>query len=346
MARPRKALEQITNTLPSLVSESKPPTHASQQTPRTSESPSGRMEEEVMTPAETVATDVDNSVPMYVVPVTEVPEDIDQTDMDNPFTCSPYANDAYQYLMLIQGKLRPNPRYMAMQPQLNARIRTYCIDWAVDLHRLLSQTYQTSLQADTLFITISIFDRFLSRKVVSYEKVYLLMLSCFFVASKFEETYYPSIEQLLKFCPEVGTKDELLKMERIILNELRYSLGAPTALTFLKRFAKAAHADSTVGMIARFIAEYSLTSYSLTTTYLPSQIAAASISHALRITGRPPWSATLQHYTMMSYEDLLPILRELKETVKKAPIQKTHAIFTKYSAIKYLRAATIAVANI
>jgi hypothetical protein len=206
--------------------------------------------------------------------------------------------------------------------------------------------YQTSLQADTLFSCISIFDRFLSNKIVSKEKVYLVILGCFFVSSKFEETFYPSVDQLLKFAPELGSREDLLKVERIILNELKYSLGGPTALTFLKRYAKVARADPTVGMIARFIAEYSMSSYSLSTNYLPSHIAAAAIAHGLRIVGRPPWTATLQFYTGFRYDQLLQCMQEMKEFVKKAPGLKTQAVFKKYSQPKYLQAALIAVAHI
>ncbi|KAA6376725.1 MAG: putative cyclin B, partial [Streblomastix strix] len=224
-----------------------------------------------------------SGVPSYTIPDDEPVEDIDKEDRDNQFTCSQYSNDVYQYLRDLQVQLQPNPNYMQQQIHISSKLRAYCVDWVVDLHRTLSQTYQTSLQADTLFLSISLFDRFLSRKVVSQEKLYLVALGCFFVASKFEETYYPSVDQLLKFAPDVGKKEDLLKMERIILSELRYSLGAPTPLTFLKRYAKAAHADSTVGMLSRFMSEYSLTSYPLCTKYLPSHIAAASISHALRI---------------------------------------------------------------
>jgi G2/mitotic-specific cyclin 1/2 len=235
---------------------------------------------------------------------------------------------------------------MTRQPQITPKIRAYCIDWVVELHRLLSQTYQTSIQADTLFSCICLFDRFLSNKIVSKEKIYLVILGCFFVSSKFEETFYPSADQLLKFAPQLGNREDLLKVERIILNELKYSLGAPTALTFLKRFAKAAHADATIGMVSRFITEYSLSSYSLSTNYLPSHIAAASIALALRIVGRPPWSATLQYYTGFTYEQLMPCMQEMRELVQKAPTLKTQAIYKKYSQAKYLQASLITVAHI
>lgn len=221
-----------------------------------------------------------------------------------------------------------------------------CVDWLIDLHRRLSQKYQTSLQADTLFISISLLDRFLSKKIIATEKLQLLGLGCFFIAAKFEETYYPSVEQLLQFTPHIDKKEDLLKMERIILNELTYSLGCPTPLTFLKRFAKAAAADSTIGMIARFLAEYSMMCYYIATHYLPSEIAAAAISHALRIVGRAPWTATLQRYSGYSYEYLHDLLIIMKQWVVKAPILLTQTAYKKYSQNKYLKAAVIAVVRI
>ena len=202
------------------------------------------------------------------------------------------------------------------------------------------------MQLDTLFLAVSIFDRFLSRRTIPAEKINLAALGAFYVASKFEETYYPTIDQMLKFVPAAGKKDDVLLMERIILSDLRYTLGAPTAVTFLKRYAKASYADSPIGMLARFICEHSLLSYTLTTNYPPSMIAAASIAHALRCVQRAPWTATLQHYSGYKYEDLLPCMSELRDHVKRAPQMKLRTIYKKYAEQKYLKAALQAVQNI
>ena len=286
-------------------------------------------------------------VPSYQVPEAELAANIDEPDMGNPFTVAIYAETVYGHLSYLEQRLRPTPNYMLRQPQINAQHRAQAINRLIDLHRALSQKYQTSLQADTLFISFSLLDRFLSRKQIAEDKLDLAALGCFFIAAKFEETYYPSIEQLLAFCTHRQyTKEELIKIERIILTELRYSLGCPTPLTFLKRFAKAANADSNIGMVARFLAEHSMISYRLATNYLPSQIAAAAISHALRITGRPPWTATLQHYSGYSYNDLLPLMREMKEWLMRVPVMVTQAAFSKYSQQKYLRASYLALARL
>lgn len=252
----------------------------------------------------------------------------------------------YIYLKELELKYKLPPNFMQIQTQVTPKLRAYCIDWQVDLHKQLSQTFGRSLQIDTLFFSISILDRFLARKVISVDKLRLVGLGCFYIACKFEETYYPSINQLLRLIPDAGKKDDVLRIEQVILDELRFCLGGPTPIVFLKRYAKAAHADSMIGMLSRFMSEYSLSNYSLTSNYLPSIIAATAISHALRISNLPPWSATLQHYTGYSYNDLKSCLVDMKEIIKKAPLLKTQAIYKKYSEQKYLKAAITAVQKI
>lgn len=288
----------------------------------------------------------DNCVPYFVVPEGEEIEDIDTQNRENEFSCAVYVEDVYNYLKELEVKHRLPPDFMRIQANITPRLRAYCIDWQVEMHRQLSAILPHSLNVDTLFLAISILDRFLSKRAISVGKLNLLGLTSFYIAGKFEETYYPSINQLLLLVPEAGKKDDVIRMEKIVLDELHYSLGAPTSLHFLKRFTYAAHADSLIGMLSRFIAEYSFTNYTLTSTYLPSQIAAAATAHALRIVARPPWSATLVRHTGYTYEELRPCLVEMKNVVKRAPLLKTQSIYRKYAQIKYLQAAIIAVQKI
>lgn len=287
-----------------------------------------------------------DSVPRYVVPDDEQREDIDINDLNNEYAVAIYAEDVYKYLKEMEFKYRPMPDYMSHQEHITPRLRAYCVDWLVEMHKHLSQAFEKPLQLDTLFLSISILDRFLARKSIAADRLHLVGLGAFYIASKFEETYYPSIDQLLRFAPEIMRKDDVIRIERIILNELRFVLGVPTSICFLKRYAKVAHADPMIGMLSRFMTEYAMSSYSISTNFLPSQIAAAATAHALRIVNRHPWTATLQYYTGYTYEELRPVLVELKDAVKKAPTLKTQAIYKKYADNKYLRAAVIAVQKI
>jgi hypothetical protein len=53
-------------------------------------------EDQVTTPSAGLA------IPYYDVPAAELVEDIDLEDIDNPFTCSVYAQDVYKYLQMLQ----------------------------------------------------------------------------------------------------------------------------------------------------------------------------------------------------------------------------------------------------
>ncbi|KAH7816905.1 putative Cyclin [Monocercomonoides exilis] len=223
--------------------------------------------------------------------------DIDKDDKENIYFCSEYVEDIFKYYKQLEIQHRPTHNYLQAQSFITERHRRCCIDFIVHLHQHLSDTIRSSLQLDTLFLAVSLFDRFLCKRNVAQEKLPLLCVGCLFVACKFEETCYPSLDQMIRAVPSIGSSNDVLRIERIILSELRYSLGVPTAVTFLRRYAKAAQTSREEGMVARFICELSLMSGRLSLCCLPSQIASAALGLALSIIGKTPWTPTLVHYT-------------------------------------------------
>ncbi|KAK2957180.1 putative G2/mitotic-specific cyclin-B [Blattamonas nauphoetae] len=292
-------------------------------------------------PAATVPTDL-KPIPVYNIPLSEKREDLDYEDRHQPMMCTPFVNESYEYLKELEIRWRVTPGYMNLQNSITPKHRAYCVDWLVDFHKKLSSQYKVPLQLDTLYLTVNILDRFLSKSVAPQDKLNLIAVASFFIASKFEETYYPSIEHLIKSAPSPLRKSEILRMESTILDTLQFKLGAPTSYQFLKRYAKASRADQNVGMISRFLCENALTSYSLSTNYTPSMVAAASVSHALTIVGRAPWTATLQHYTGYTHADIINCMMEMQDAVRKTPLLKTQAVYRKYAQAKYLKCAIVA----
>lgn len=58
-----------------------------------------------------------------------------------------------------QRKFHVPPTYMQSQPQINARMRAILVDWLVQVH------LKFSLLQETLYLTISIVDRYLAVSV-------------------------------------------------------------------------------------------------------------------------------------------------------------------------------------
>jgi hypothetical protein len=62
------------------------------------------------------------------------------------------------------------------------------------------------------------------------------------IASKYEEVWAPEVRDFVYISDRAYTRDQILNMEKIMLNVLRFNLTVPTPYNFLNRFFKAAGA--------------------------------------------------------------------------------------------------------
>ena len=110
------------------------------------------------------------------------------------------------------------------------------------------------------------------------------------VASKYEEIYSPEVADFLYISADTYSREDILKMEKLILLTLDFNLASPTTLTFLRRYSKAALSDSSMHTVSKYLSELSLLEYSML-QYLPSMVAASSVYLARLIVGveGPVW---------------------------------------------------------
>ena len=90
-----------------------------------------------------------------------------------------YRNKIHSFILHQEAKYLPATNYFRDQPHINAKHRERMVS------RLIFQQVTLGLQPETLFITVNIMDRYLSRKRLSEEQLELLAISALFVASKF-----------------------------------------------------------------------------------------------------------------------------------------------------------------
>ncbi|RWV84881.1 hypothetical protein GW17_00053371 [Ensete ventricosum] len=99
---------------------------------------------------------------------------------DDPQMCAHYASDIYQYLksMEVEAKRRPSPNYMeTVQSDVTVNMRAILVDWLVEV----AEEYK--LVSDTLFLTVSYIDRFLSFNAINRHRLQLLGVSSMLIAS-------------------------------------------------------------------------------------------------------------------------------------------------------------------
>ncbi|KAK2660193.1 hypothetical protein Ddye_006726 [Dipteronia dyeriana] len=236
----------------------------------------------------------------------EAEVDVDPA-LDDPQMCEPYVTDIYDYLrsMEVEPKRRPLPDYIEkVQKDISANMRGILVDWLVEV----SEEYK--LLSDSLYLTISYIDRFLSSNVINRQKLQLLGVSSMLIASKYEEINPPNVEDFCYITDNTYTKQEMVKMEADVFKSLKFEMGNPTTKTFLRRLSRVSQEDYKTSslqleFLGYYLAELSLLDYSCV-KFLPSLVA-ASVIYLARFITRPkvhPWNPTLQQYSGYKTSDI------------------------------------------
>ncbi|ONK60020.1 uncharacterized protein A4U43_C08F13370 [Asparagus officinalis] len=266
------------------------------------------------------------------------------SDLDDPQMCPHYATDIHQYLrsMEVEAKRRPMVNFIEkVQTDVTANMRGILVDWLIEV----AEEYK--LASDTLYLTISYIDRYLSSNVLNRQKLQLLGVSAMLIASKYEEITPPHVEDFCYITDNTYTKQEVVKMESDILKFLNFEMGNPTIKTFLRRFIKAGLDDSkyndlNLEFLANYIAELSLVDYGCV-QFLPSTVAASAVFLA-RLTLLPdshPWSSKLQqqtNYKLSDLKDCIKALHDLQLNKKKSSLT---AVREKYKQHKFKFVTTL-----
>jgi G2/mitotic-specific cyclin-B, other len=167
---------------------------------------------------------------------------------------------------------------MSKQTEINERMRAILIDWVIEVqHRL-------TLMPESLYLTVYIVDQYLSSENVPKKELQLVGVSAMLVASKYEEIWAPLVGPPLQMlfrqrvfltkCPTVPlihlfisqldnkcnkqvkdllcisdnafSREQVLRTEKAILNQLQWNLTVPTMYMFLARYLKAAKGNKEV----------------------------------------------------------------------------------------------------
>jgi len=279
------------------------------------------------------AIDVD----MAGMAIADPVKDIDQADVGNPQCVTEYVGDIMQHLRATETKWLPSPDYMHAQTDINEKMRAILIDWLIDVH------LKFKLVPETMNLTVNIIDRFLSAKHVARKKLQLVGVTAMLIASKYEEIYAPEVKDFVYISDKAYSRDEILKMESLMLNTLSFNLTVPSSLQFVGRFAKASgfakdeskESQKFIGL-ANYIAELMLQEYFMI-KYLPSMVAASATYLAIKIMNkdRGVWSATMHRYTQYSEAALANCSNDLYGLVKAARSSALGAVKKKYSQPKF-----------
>ncbi|KNA12800.1 hypothetical protein SOVF_122630 [Spinacia oleracea] len=259
--------------------------------------------------------------------------DIDGRDAKNPLAVTDYIDDLYLYYKRMEACSCVSPDYMSQQFDINEKMRAILIDWLVEVH------YKFELREETLFLTVHLIDRFLAKYTMVRKKLQLVGLIAMLLACKYEEVSVPVVEDLIFISDKAYTREDLLDMEKIMLNTLQFNISLPTPYVFLRRYMKAAESDKKLELLCSYLIELSLVEYEMI-KFSPSLLAAAAVYTALcSLYGFKQWNKTCEFYTNYSEDQLLECSRLMVTFHQKAGTGKLSGVHRKYSTSKFGYAA-------
>lgn len=267
--------------------------------------------------------------------------DIDSKLKDSPIWTS-YAPDIYTSIHVRECERRPLANYMeTLQQDITPGMRGILVDWLVEV------ADEFKLVPDTLYLAVNLIDRFLSQRLITKRRLQLLGITCMLISSKYEEICAPGVEDFCVITDNTYSRQEVLKMEKEVLNLLHFQLAVPTIKTFLRRFIQVAQTSSKVAQadlefLANYLAELALVEYSFL-QFQPSKIAASAVLLARWTLNQSehPWNPTLEHYTNYKASELKTTVLELIDLQLNTKGCRLNAVREKYQHQKFNSVANL-----
>ncbi|KAE8636172.1 hypothetical protein XENTR_v10002868 [Xenopus tropicalis] len=314
--RPRNALGDIGNQISKAKVPLKRATKALRKPPVEKSEKLIVPEDYVPKEAETPVPDSPNPMETSVCVIEEIPpafssalipiKDVDAEDSDNPMLCSDYVKDIYCYLRNMEVHLR------------------------------------FKLLQETMSMTIAILDRFLQENPVPKKLLQLAGVSAMFIACKYEEIYCPSIGDFAFVTDHTYTKSQIRNMEMQILRVLKFDIGRPLPLHFLRRASKIGEVDSVHHTLAKYLIELVMTDYDMVHVP-PSQLAAAAFCLAMKILNSGEWTPVLEHYMAYKESSLMPVMQHIAKNIVKVNGGHTKflSVKSKYSSSRQMKVSCL-----
>ncbi|XP_056408439.1 G2/mitotic-specific cyclin-B1 isoform X2 [Hyla sarda] len=258
-------------------------------------------------------------------------KDVDEEDSDNPMLCSDYVKDIYCYLMDLEAVHAIKVNYLQGQ-EVNGNMRAILVDWLVQVHQ------RFRLLQETMFMTVSILDRFLQENPVPKKLLQLAGVTAMFIACKYEEIYCPTIGDFSFVTDHTYTKAQIRNMEMQILTVLKFDIGRPLPLHFLRRASKIGEVDASLHTLAKYLMELAMLDYDMA-HFPPSQVAAAAFCLSQKVLDGGEWTPTLQHYMVYTESSLVVVMQHLAKNVLKINrgLTKFMSVRDKYARSQQMR---------
>ncbi|PHT77497.1 G2/mitotic-specific cyclin S13-6 [Capsicum annuum] len=164
--------------------------------------------------------------------------DIDAADVNYELAVFEYVEDIFSFYKLAEVFIVLNLSFIFISCIL-------AISMIKSIFCGSLQTYHKfELNPETLYLTMYILDRYLSVETASRRELQLVGISAMLIASKYEETWAPKLNDFMCISDKTYSHEQVLTMEKQIHEQLKWYLIVPTPYVFLVHSIKASLPDS------------------------------------------------------------------------------------------------------
>jgi hypothetical protein len=136
-------------------------------------------------------------------------EDIDAREQNDPQNVTDYVRDIYDHYRTQEVVyFIDQPMCRIRHPHITERMRTILVDWILEVH------YKFKLNPHTLYLTVSILDRYLHKTQVPVTRrdLQLVGITSLLLAAKYEEMFVPELRDLAYICDGAYTESQVCRV--------------------------------------------------------------------------------------------------------------------------------------
>jgi hypothetical protein len=220
--------------------------------------------------------------------------------------------------------------------EINEKHRAVVIEWLSYIILYFSQSNET------LFICINIMDRYISKKKIALNNYQLVGISSYLIASKYEDTNSPSVDDLIYISKNIYTHNDIIEMEKDILSVLNFDIFSVSSYQFFSFFYLVSNLNNKILFcLGHLILELCLLNIDIM-SYDPSQLAIASLLIAKKSLELKGGLSNIKSYYNYNESDI-------KEIQKKIVLFLNHIVYSdknclileKFEKKKYLSVSYI-----
>ena len=216
-----------------------------------------------------------------------------------------------------------------VQKDVTENMRAILLDWLVDVHA------RFQLLPETLFMTVNIIDRFLSRMAISRKILQLVGVTALFIASKYEEVYAPEVAEFSNITEKAFSVKEILNMEGQILLTLEFDLTFSSSNRFLERYSQLCNLNQKSSDISKYLIELAFLEYKMI-KYPSSLLACSALFLTMKINKiSTEWPEIMSINSCYIQKDLKNCATDLFEIWKKADKISFSALRRKFATQKF-----------